>query len=129
MYLAGYIVVGFLVAAAYAWRWLRGSRTRYVRTALVVSLTVAALSAPVQIVVGDWAARRVAEDQPTKLAAFEGLGETRRGAPIHVLGWYDDGEVRYGIEIPRLLSLLADHDPNAAIQRPRRGARRTTGRR
>ena len=32
-----------------------------------------------QIVVGDWIARQVAEDQPTKLAAFEGLGETQRG--------------------------------------------------
>ena len=33
MYLAGFIVMGFLVAAAYAVAWLRGNRTRYVRTA------------------------------------------------------------------------------------------------
>ena len=80
MYLAGYIVAGFLVAAAYAWGWLKGRRGRYERIALTVPLTVAALAAPVQLVVGDWIARRVAEDQPTKLAAFEGLGETTRGA-------------------------------------------------
>ena len=116
MYLAGYIVMGFLVAAAYSVVWLRGNRTRYVRTALVVSLTIAALAAPVQIVVGDWAAREVADSQPTKLAAFEGLGETREGAPVHLLGWYDDGEVRYGIELPKVLSLLAHHDPDARVQ-------------
>jgi cytochrome bd ubiquinol oxidase subunit I len=58
----------------------------------------------------------VADDQPTKLAALEGLGATTRGAPIHVLGWYEDGEVRYGIKIPKLLSLLAEHDPNATIR-------------
>ncbi|HEX7299151.1 MAG TPA: cytochrome ubiquinol oxidase subunit I [Solirubrobacteraceae bacterium] len=116
MYLAGYIVAGFLVAAAYAWGWLRGRRGRYERVALAVPLTIAALASPVQLVVGDWIARRVADDQPTKLAAFEGLAQTTRGAPIHVLGWYDDGEVRYGVEIPKLLSLLAKHDPDATIR-------------
>jgi cytochrome d ubiquinol oxidase subunit I len=33
-----------------------------------------------------------------------------------VLGWYDDGEVKYGIGFPRLLSLLAFHDPNATVE-------------
>jgi cytochrome d ubiquinol oxidase subunit I len=116
MYLAGYIVAGLLVAGAYAWRWLRGERSRYVRTALVIPLTIAALAAPAQVVVGDWIARRVAEDQPLKLAALEGLGETTKGAPLHIGGWYDDGEVRWGIQIPRLLSLLARHDPDATLQ-------------
>jgi cytochrome d ubiquinol oxidase subunit I len=118
MYLAAFIVTGFLVAAAYAVVRLRGGRGRYERTALLVPLTVAALAAPVQLVVGDWIARTVGEQQPTKLAAFEGLGKTTKGAPIHVLGWYDadTGEVRYGIEIPKALSLLAEHDPNATIR-------------
>jgi len=116
MYLAGYVVMGFLLAAAYALAWLRGRRTRYVRTALVVSLTVASLAAPVQLVVGDWAARTVAESQPTKLAALEGLGATREGAPLHLLGWYVDGEVAYGVELPRMLSLLAYHDPGARVR-------------
>ena len=116
MYIAGYIVAGLLVAGAYAWSWLRGERSRYVRTALVIPLTVAALAAPAQVVVGDWIARRVAEDQPLKLAAFEGLGETTDGAPLHLGGWYHDGEVRWGIEIPGLLSLLARHDSEATVQ-------------
>ena len=116
MYVAGYLVAGFLVAAAYAVRRLRGDRSRYVRTALIIPLTVAAIAAPVQILVGDWIARQVAETQPTKLAAFEGLGETTQGAPIHLGGWYVDGDVRAGIEIPRLLSLLAAHDPDAVVE-------------
>jgi cytochrome d ubiquinol oxidase subunit I len=115
MYVAAYIVAGFVTAAVYAWGWLRGRRGRYQRVALVVPLTVAALAAPVQIVVGDWAAREVAREQPTKLAAFEGLHETEKGAPVHLLGWYDGDEVRYGIPLPRLLSLLAFHDPNARV--------------
>ncbi len=116
MYLAAYIVAGFVTAGIYAWGWLRGRRGPYERIALVVPLTVAALASPVQIVVGDWAAREVAREQPTKLAALEGLRETQDGAPVHLLGWYDGEEVRYGIELPRLLSLLAFHDPGARVE-------------
>lgn len=116
MTLAAYMVAGFVTASVYGLGWLRGRRDRYQRVALIVPLTLACLIAPVQIVVGDWAARRVADAQPTKLAAFEGLGTTEQGAPIHLLGWYRDGEIVGGIKIPKLLSLLAAHDPNATIE-------------
>jgi len=53
MYLAGYMVVGFLVAGYYGRRWLRGRRDHYTRTAMIVGLSFAALVAPVQVVVGD----------------------------------------------------------------------------
>jgi cytochrome d ubiquinol oxidase subunit I len=115
MYVAGYIVTGFAVAGAYAIARLRGRWGRYERTAIVVPLTIAALAAPVQVLVGDWAARDVAETQPVKLAALEGLAKTERGAPVHVLGWYHDGEVQFGVPIPKLLSLLAFHDPDAKV--------------
>jgi cytochrome d ubiquinol oxidase subunit I len=115
MYLAGYIVTGFLVAAAYAVGRLRGRWGRYERTALAIPLTIAALCSPVQVLVGDWNGRTVAQAQPIKLAALEGLGQTRRNAPVHLLGWYKDGRVEYGIPVPRLLSLLAYHDPNASV--------------
>jgi cytochrome bd ubiquinol oxidase subunit I len=116
MYLAAYIVAGFVTAAVYAWGRLRGRWGEYERVALVLPLTVAALAAPVQIVVGDWAARSVGEEQPVKLAALEGLGKTERGAPIHMLGWYDGEEVKYGIPFPKLLSILTFHDPNAEVR-------------
>jgi cytochrome d ubiquinol oxidase subunit I len=115
MYFAGYMVTGFLVGGAYAVGRLRGRWDRYHRIALAVPLTAAAVAAPLQVLVGDWAARDVAGSQPTKLAALEGLGTTTRGAPIHVLGWYTNGHVEYGIEIPRLLSLLAFHNVNARV--------------
>jgi cytochrome d ubiquinol oxidase subunit I len=115
MYIAGYIVCGFLVAGAYAIGRLRGKWGRYERTALAIPLTVAALASPVQVLVGDWAARDVATQQPVKLAAFEGLAHTTKGAPEHLLGWYQDEKVKYGVEIPKLLSLLSYHDPNATV--------------
>jgi cytochrome bd ubiquinol oxidase subunit I len=99
-------VAGLLVAAVYAAGWLRGNRARRHRVGLVVALSFVSLAAPAQLLVGDWAARTVTEDQPVKLAAFEGLEETTKGAPFN-LG---------PIEIPRLLSLLAYHDPNATVK-------------
>jgi cytochrome bd ubiquinol oxidase subunit I len=116
MYLAGYIVTGFLVAGAYAFARLRGRWGRYERTALAIPLTIAALASPAQGLVGDWAAREVASAQPTKLAALEGVPKTTRGASEHLLGWYTDGRVKYGLRIPKLLSFLAYHDPNARVQ-------------
>jgi cytochrome d ubiquinol oxidase subunit I len=115
MYIAGYMVTGFVVAGAYAFGRLRGRWGRYEKTALVIPLTVAALASPVQVLVGDWAAREVTAKQPVKLAAMEGLPHTEKGAALHVLGWYTDDKLKYGIGIPKLLSLLAYHDPNATV--------------
>jgi cytochrome d ubiquinol oxidase subunit I len=116
MYIAGYIVSGFVVAAAYACGRLRGRWGRYERTAFAIPLTIAALAAPVQVLVGDWAGREVAINQPIKLAAMEGLTNTTRGAPEHILGWYTEGQVKYGIEIPHGLALLAFHSWNAKVR-------------
>src|SRR5882757_4034862 len=116
MYFAGYIVAGFILAAVYAWGFLRGRRGLYERTALTVALSAAAIAAPLQIIVGDWAARDVASKQPVKLAALEGLGQTTRGAPEHLLGWYNGHEVVYGIAIPHLLSLFSFHSWNARVE-------------
>ena len=116
MYLAGFIVASSLVAAVYAAAWLRGRRDGYHRAGLVVPLAVLCLAAPAQIVVGDWAARTVAESQPTKLAAIEGLHQTTRGADLTVGGLYFDDKVHGGVAVPDLLSLLAFHDPDATIE-------------
>ncbi|MQY09666.1 cytochrome ubiquinol oxidase subunit I [Actinomadura macrotermitis] len=116
MYFAAFVVAGFVIAGAYAWGFLRGRRDRYHRTALVIALSIAAVAAPLQVAIGDWAAREVADHQPVKLAALEGLGRTTEGAPEHLGGWYTGGEVKYGIEVPKLLSLLAYHNPDARVQ-------------
>jgi len=116
MILAALMVAGFGVAAVYAAGWLRGRRDRYHRLGFIVPFTLAAIVTPVQIGVGDWAARFLAQRQPVKLAALEGLHETQRGAPLTVGGLYIDGRVVGGLEVPKGLSLLAHHDPDALIQ-------------
>ena len=67
---------------------------------------------------GDAAARLVAERQPVKLAALEGLWKTEAGAPLTIGGIPIPGrqETILGIHIPNGLSWLATGDPNAVIQ-------------
>jgi len=116
MILAAFMVAGFGLASVYAVAMLRGRRDRYHRLGFLLPFTVAALVTPVQIGVGDWAAHFVAHRQPAKFAAMEGVFHTVDGAPIHLGGVAVDGEMRYAVEIPDALSLLADWDPNARIR-------------
>ncbi|GAA3281967.1 cytochrome ubiquinol oxidase subunit I [Dactylosporangium vinaceum] len=116
MIVAAFMVTGFCMASVYAVGMLRGRVDRYHRLGFLVPFTVAAVMAPVQVGVGDWAAHFVADYQPVKLAAMEGLYATERGAPLHLGGVAVDGELRYAIEIPNGLSLLAHWDPDAEIR-------------
>src|ERR671921_995617 len=84
MYLAGYMVAGFIVAGVYATAWLRGQRDLYHRTGLVVALSFASLAALAQGPVGDWAGRQVATSQPVKLASFEGVPRTTDSVPFTI---------------------------------------------
>ena len=115
MWLAAFLVTGFLVASVYAVGMLRGRRDRHHRMGLLIPLTVAAVVTPVQIGVGDWIANTVADNQPTKLAAMEGRYETTAGAGLSLGGIYVDDELRYALEIPYALSLLIHHDPDGVV--------------
>jgi cytochrome d ubiquinol oxidase subunit I len=106
MVVAAYMVTGFLIASVYAVKRLRGDRSRITRLGFLIPFTVAALAAPIQILVGDVAARRLIEAQPAKFAAMELVPQTRSNAPLTLGGLYLDGEVRWAIEIPGLASLL-----------------------
>lgn len=117
MTLAAYAATGFAVAGIHALLLLREPMNTFHRRALAIALLVGAPAALLQPISGDISARNVARYQPAKLAAMEALFETRRSAPLLLGGWPDmeTRTVRYGIEIPAGLSLLAAHDPDAEI--------------
>jgi cytochrome d ubiquinol oxidase subunit I len=115
MILAAFMVSGFLVATVYAAAILRGKRDAYHRRAFRLAFAFAAIATPIQIGVGDWAAHSVAEHQPVKLAAMEGVFQTEQGAALRLGGVVVGEELRYAIEIPYALSLLAYWDPNATV--------------
>ncbi|WP_214411765.1 cytochrome ubiquinol oxidase subunit I [Sphaerisporangium fuscum] len=116
MIVAAFMVTGFLVAGVYAAGMLRGRRDRYHLLGFLVPFTMAAAFTPVQIIVGDFAGKRVAELQPAKLAAAEGLFRTTARAPLSVGGIVVGDELRYAFEIPSGLSFLAKGGFDAVVQ-------------
>ena len=117
MTLAAFVATGFAAAAVHAFYLLRKPTSAFHRAALEIALAVGCVSAPLQILSGDLSARSVARLQPAKLAAMEAHYRTTRGAPILVGGLPDDHSLttKYALEIPRGLSLLTAHDPEARV--------------
>ncbi len=118
MILAAYMVTGFVVASCYAAARLRGRETVYQRRAMALGLAMGAICAPVQVVVGDWAARTVARTQPVKLAAMEGQFRTEASAPMRLGGLPDENAriTRYALELPGALSWLAYGNTQAVVK-------------
>ena len=118
MLLAAYASTGLAVAGLHAWLLRRDSSSTFHRHALTVALWVGVPAALLQPLSGDISAQLVARTQPVKLAALEGQFESERGAPLRLGGIPDEAarQTRWAIEIPRGLSLLAFHDPDAAVR-------------
>ena len=117
MTLAAFVATGFAVAAIHAFFVMRDRRNAFHRNALGIALALACISAPLQIISGDFSARSVARLQPAKLAAMEANYRTQVGAPLRIGGLPDD-ESRtnpYALIIPRGLSLLSTHNPHAKV--------------
>ena len=117
MTLAAYVATGFAVAAVHAFFLLRKPGSEFHRAALGIALAVGCISAPLQILSGDFSARTVAKIQPAKLAAMEAHYHTEKGAPILIGGLPNDDSrtTSCALRIPRGLSLLIAHDPQARV--------------
>jgi len=115
MWLAAYLVTGFLVASVYAVGMLKGRRDRYHRIGFLIPFCVAAALTPVQIFVGDIAAREVAENQEAKFAAFECVYETGPDQAEHLGGICTDDEVKGSISIPGLNSFLVGWSTDTVV--------------
>lgn len=118
MLVAALMCTGGAVAAVYAVGMLRGRRDAYHRRGFAVGLVTVLAAAPLQLVIGDLAARVVEKYQPAKLAAMEALTKTRAHAPLTLGGVYDPatGKTRFGIELPGMLSFLTKFDTNATVR-------------
>jgi cytochrome d ubiquinol oxidase subunit I len=116
--LAAYVATGFAVGGIYAASMLRRGVSAYRMKGLRLSLGVAGVCLPLMFLTGDWAAFFVAQHEKPKLAAMEAHFKTAAGAPLVVGGWPDPktGTVHFGIEIPRLLSILATRKPDGVVQ-------------
>ena len=116
--LAAYLTTAFVVGAVGAWHLLKDRANPHARKMFSMAMWMAALVTPVQIVAGDQHGLNTHEHQPVKVMALEGHYDSHPdGAPLYLFGWPNDREQRlqYAVGIPRLGSLLLEHDPNAPM--------------
>jgi cytochrome d ubiquinol oxidase subunit I len=115
---SAYSSVGFAVLGIHAFRLLKEPGSAFHRAAVRVLLPVAFVAALLQAVTGDLAAKQLAEHQPVKLAAAEGLFQTERGAGLALFGVPDTQASRldYALRVPKALSLLARGDLSAEVK-------------
>jgi cytochrome d ubiquinol oxidase subunit I len=106
MILAAYMVVGFLVASIYAVGMLKGRRDRLHRLGLLIPLVIGCVVAPIQLFVGDTAARAVADHQPAKFAGMECIQKSGGHQTEYLGGICTTSGVKGAIPIPDLDSFL-----------------------
>jgi cytochrome d ubiquinol oxidase subunit I len=116
--LAACVFGGFAAAAFFAFRLLRARGSAYLAAGVRTAMLLGAVAIPGQMVCGHLYTGRIAEAEPVKFAALEGLFRTESGAPLLVGGIPDERTqtTSGGLEIPRLLSVLAASDPNARVR-------------
>jgi cytochrome d ubiquinol oxidase subunit I len=117
---AAYLTTALVVGGASAWHLLKAPRgdNPAIRTAFSMAMWMAALVAPVQIVVGDLHGLNTLEHQPAKVMAMEGHFESYPdGAPLILLGQPDSAAEKTHIllAVPKLSSLILKHDSHAPL--------------
>ena len=110
--LASLLTAGFVVAGVSAWFLLRNRAVEMNRKALGMTLWILLITAPAQVVMGDFHGLNTFEHQPMKVAAMEGAWETREGAPLYLFAIPDSGaETNHlTVGIPNLASFILTHD-------------------
>jgi cytochrome bd ubiquinol oxidase subunit I len=101
----------WLMVSVGAWYLLHRRHRDFAFASMRIGLGLALVAAAFSLVTGHESARGVARNQPAKLAAFEGLWETRAQAPLHLFGWVDEKNERtHGPAMTGMLSWLSYGD-------------------
>ena len=117
VWIGAFLAGAFLVISVHAFYLLRDRYIELSQKALKIALMVATVSARLQLVTGHHSADGVAENQPAKLAAFEGHFEESAPGDLYLLGWVDKEtqEVK-GIKLPGGLSFLVHWDFKTPVE-------------
>lgn len=118
MLAASLLTSAFLIAGVSAWRALSGVDGPATWKVMRTGVLVAAVMAPLQIVIGDLHGLNTLQHQPAKVAAMEAIWETEQGAPFSIIAWPDEQQRRnhYALEIPYAASLILTHELQGEVQ-------------
>ncbi len=115
---ASLLTAAFLVMGISAWRMRKGVDGPATMKVLKVGVTIAAVLAPLQVVIGDFHGLNTLEHQPAKIAAMEAVWETERGAAYTVFGFPDEEAktTHFAIKIPKAASLVLTHELDGEVK-------------
>jgi len=116
--LGAYLTTALVVGGVGAFHLLKDRSNPGARTMFSMAMWLILLVAPLQILAGDAHGLNTLEHQPTKILAIEGdFKPSPNGAPLVLFGLPSntEGRTRYAIEIPKLGSLILQHNPNAPL--------------
>ena len=118
MITAAYLTTAFTVAGIGAFYLWRQRHVHHARVMFGMAMIMAIFVAPMQLLFGDLHGLNTFKHQPAKVAAMEGLWETRQGAPLVLFGWPDQEEetTKYALEIPKMSSLILTHSFNGEVK-------------
>lgn len=101
----------FLVMSISAYYLIKKRHREFAIRSFKIGLVMAALVSLCQLASGSASALAVLENQPTKLAAMEGIFETKPYTSMSAFGWVDvENRETYSLAIPGMLSWLAYND-------------------
>jgi cytochrome bd ubiquinol oxidase subunit I len=114
---ASFLATGFFVTGIAAYYLRRGAHADFARTMLRLMVPALALSAPLQLLLGDLHGLNTLAHQPMKVAAMEAYWEDQHGAPLHLFAWPDQDAARnrFEVSIPRAGSLILKHGLDADV--------------
>ena len=105
-----FLAGAFFVMSVSAWYIVKNKHLELSKTAFKYALVVAATFSLVQLISGHSSAEGVSENQPAKLAAYEGHFETGP-SDLYAFGWVDvENQKVYGLGIPGGTSFLLHQD-------------------
>ena len=104
--LNGWVIGGIFTVGVASWYLLRKREVKFAKSSIMIGSFVGLLGAVGVFISGDSSGVHVAEFQPMKFAAAEGLEDGGRRAAFTIVP---------GIRIPGMLSLLATHDINGFV--------------
>lgn len=111
-----YMTAAFILASIGAYRIIKGSNHIYHKKALLLTIKVGLVFAIASAIIGDFSGKYLAAYQPEKLAAMEWHFETEEEASLTLFGILTNGdEIKYSIEIPYALSILAHGNPTSKV--------------
>ena len=103
---SGWMTGAVFVVGVSCWYLLRKRNQRLAMASIRIGSLVGIVASLLVMFTGDLSGVEIAQKQPMKLAAAEGLQRGGEGAPFSIVP---------GVEVPKMLSILATHDINGFV--------------